>query len=396
MKPQFAPDATLEEKFNIWIGVVNSEIINISRDYEQFYDGILFHRFEEIKEGFGKFVSTANTRKNLIGPELGQLVQILESLYDQLSNIHQSIAVVAPESEFLDSLNYLANNSDKTYLHILDHIRYIVIETLSDSEFSILTDEIKRKGISIESHIALDTYKNAKPNQKNEISKILIEIRNLLISQSNDEYRFRIESKIGEIDTIVELINLKDNIKEIKDSSEILKQIKENVSIENNKNLNNGYAEEAKTLKTRIDKLELYIVVLFTTIIVAIAFKIIFLLFNLDNFSNIYNFLTFISLILSCSALIAYFVKDRNRLIKLHDHYKMNVLEISTMPEYMRELDKEQRQQLIIDLSNNYFRGANHSQECSNEKTSELEGLKSTISDIAKMVSDIKETVKKP
>lgn len=395
MKPQFAPDADQEGKFNTWIGVVNTEIDNVSREYSNLYDGTLFHKFKEIKEGFNKFVENVREIKNLIWTRFDTLAISAESIYDQLIKIQDLITSSTSDREFLGPLNILTSNIKNLQMNFANNFYFETPDLLSESEFLFVSNQITLKGIPIENYITLDIYKNSKPNQKSDITNNLIEIRNLLRDYFGGEYNSRIENKLGEITSIVELINLNDNIQEIKDSSEILKQIKQNASTENTMNLNNGYAEEATILKTRIDKLEKYIVALFMTIIVTIAFKIIFLLFDLDGFKNIYNFLTFISLILSCSALIAYFVKDRNRLIKIHDHYKMNVLEISTMPEYMRELDKVQRQQLIIDLSHNYFRGTPNEKEVKNEKTSELESIKSTVSDIAKMVSDMKEVLKK-
>ncbi|MFL1609926.1 hypothetical protein [Acinetobacter baumannii] len=396
MKPHFEPDVTPKEMLDVWISTISSEIDELTNDYNRFYNGNLFPYFQDIKFSFNNFIEAIDKTKNLPIISDNFLIINLEPIHDDLVKIHRNIATVAPESSFLDTLNNIANRINALYIQFLDNIKLGIPNILSQNEFQFLNDGIVRKGINIEAHITFDEYNKAKLNQKSDINKILTDIWNLATPQLLESNSSEILRKLSELDTIVELINLKENIDEIKDSSETLKQIKQNASTENNKNLNNGYAEEALILKERIDKLELYIVGLFTTIIFAVAFKIVFLLFDLDNFKNIYNFLTFISLILACSALIAYFVKDRNRLIKLHDHYKMNVLELSTMPEYMRELDKGQRQQLIIDLSSNYFKGANHNQECSNDKTSEIESLKSTISDIAKMVSDIKETVKKP
>ena len=73
----------------------------------------------------------------------------------------------------------------------------------------------------------------------------------------------------------------------------------------------------------------------------------------------------------------------------------MTVLELSTMPEYMRELDSEQRNQLYIDLSANYFRGANRNPEPSeNINSSQIEGITKSISDLTNLVSEIKGAIK--
>lgn len=395
MKPQFAADVPLEAKLNTWIDLTKKEIISLIKDYNNYYPGNLFYKLEDIRQGFENFITSIEERKRLFGPRIEFLVEIIESLYEEILDIHQKVAVVAPDHEFTNQVNDMSNYVINLAHDYLKNINYIFIDQLNINEFLILDKEINENGIRLRDFITYELLENTKSYKKQIIIKNIIDLRNILNSKSGGENNYRIDGALSQIRSNIELIQLEENIEEIKDTSEILKQVKQNMTQENNKNLITGYSLEASNLTVKIDDLNKLIVILFTTIIVAIALKTIFIFLCMDSFKNIYSFLTFISLILACSALITYLVKDRNRIIKLHDHYKMNVLELSTMPEYMQELDKKQRQQLTIDLSNNYFRGANHSQETSNDKTSELEGLKATISDIAKMVSDIKETVKK-
>lgn len=395
MKPQFTADVPLEVKLNTWIELTKKEIISLINEYNNYYSGSLFYKFEDLRQGFEQFITSIDERKRLIGPRIEFLLKIIESIYDATLAIHQKVAVVAPEHEFINQVNDISNYVINLPHDYVKSINYIIIDQLSINEFLILDKEINENGIKLKDFITFDLLENTKSYKKQIIIKNIIDLRNILNSKSGGENNYRIDGALSQIRSNIELIQLEENIEEIKDSSEILKQVKQNITQENNKNLITGYSLEASNLTVKIDDLNKLIVILFTTIIVAIALKTIFIFLCIDSFKNIYSFLTFISLILACSALITYLIKDRNRIIKLHDHYKMNVLELSTMPEYMRELDKGQRQQLIIDLSNNYFRGTNHNQETSNDKTSELEGLKATISDIAKMVSDIKETMKK-
>ncbi|MFD2013739.1 hypothetical protein ACFSHO_10660 [Acinetobacter vivianii] len=139
----------------------------------------------------------------------------------------------------------------------------------------------------------------------------------------------------------------------------MLTKIKENKAIENTYELQNGYQDEVANSAKEIKKLNRIIIILFFGIAAIITTKILLIIYMQELFKDIYNFLTYLSLLVTLSALITYFIKERNRLIKLHDYFNLTVLELKTLPQYMRELDSAQRKNLIINLSSSFFRGSN-------------------------------------
>uniref|UniRef100_UPI000A81B58E hypothetical protein n=1 Tax=Acinetobacter baumannii TaxID=470 RepID=UPI000A81B58E len=184
---------------------------------------------------------------------------------------------------------------------------------------------------------------------------------------------------------------LKTQVDEIKDSHEILTKIKENKAIENTYELKDGYDDEVTKLNTQICILNVVIILLFVSIIIIIAIKLYYIVLLQVFFKDIFNFLTYISLIISFSAITTYLIKERNRLIKLHDYFKLTVLELKTLPQYMNELDSTQRKDLIINLASNFFKGSNRihaNQEPSQNITNE--NLTKIVTDVMKLMNDQK------
>lgn len=292
------------------------------------------------------------------------------------------------------------NKIDQSIKHLTDSFESftslpkIIInhhERLTEDQFNIIKSTLDG---TFESAISLEDYRELSPRKKQIVTNAILQIYN---EKCSHKYGYQSNDISQQYDIIQEELdshNLQKQIAEIKDTHNLLTQIKENETKEITINLNNGYDKEAKILGRQIDFLNKIIINLFIFIFIIISFKIILILILDVDKKSIYIYITFVTLIISLSALITYFIKDRNRLITLQTHYKMNVLELSTMPEYMNELDSEQRKQMYIDLSSNYFKGSNRYSESDSNNASELEGITKSISDLTNLVSEIKGAIK--
>ena len=172
---------------------------------------------------------------------------------------------------------------------------------------------------------------------------------------------------------------------------EIAQQFKENVSKLASDSLLRLYDTEANKLEKQIYRLNFWIICCITIVILTMCLKLVFIIILSDFFKDVWNFSSFVLLIFSFSALITYLIKDRNRLIKLHNHYNLNSLELAALPSYMGELDKAQRKELYISLAPNYFRGIYPEASDKEEPhKNELESVTKTINDIQKILQETK------
>jgi len=324
-----------------------------------------------------------------MGGNLLDLNEILKNLIVKIDEIRNS-------SHDLDVLtgkvSTLASELDLSYPKIVLSIGYDIKNNLSHEEFLEILLEIEEILPSIYETINLDIYFKSRSANRSNISKDIINLRNSLVKRHDTK---TIQDLLESLKSHTELAELKAQIAEIKDTYSIINQVKENKTLEGTFVLNTGYADEVKILDKKIEQLNKYIFSLFTSIIIAITVKTCFVLSKFENLNDLYSLLVFLSLIISFSALITYLIKERNRLIKIHDNFKINVLELSTLPDYMNELNAEQRKQMYVDLSTNYFRGGNHTNDVSNSRQNDIDGIKSTVTDLTKIITDLNDTVKK-
>lgn len=386
---EFAPDATWEERLNGWISHAGSGINSIIEKFSDKSDTKYFHIFSSLRSNFDNLLKITNSKMDLIGSNIMPLANIFEGLSNRANEI-----INTPDNLNipLDKIIELANILDTEYPKYINSVSYEIKDNVSNDEFKRIINEISIVIPTINEFINLEVFNNSNLPQKETISRNIIRIRNEI---SKGKYEnTTVNYLLDELKSISDIVNLRSQIEEIKDSHSILLKVKENTAKENTAKLNTGYESAASKLSEKIDSLNNNIVILFTVIIISIAIKTILVLIDMENIKDLYSFFVFISLIISCSALTTYLIKERNRLIKLHDHYQMNVLELSTLPEYMRELDSNQRQTLIINLSNNYFRGSNNNLSDSNLENNKINEITSTLENLTKLIKEIKDTTK--
>ncbi|MGQ0788959.1 hypothetical protein ACT4WX_12045 [Acinetobacter baumannii] len=312
--------------------------------------------FQKIRSSFPGIRKYIEERKNLYGENLKFTIYIYDNILNKLKNIQDNNS----DSLVLDPIQ----ESHYFDIHIWDelsNIEYEVRNNLSNYEFELIWDEISNNILNLNDYSDKKLYTQVSHNDKENLSKTLINLRNNLSINTNRNDDLKNSNRnnyLKILESFNELNKLKSQVEEIKDSHEILTKIKENKAIENTYELQNGYQDEVNNAAKEIKKLNRIIILLFSGIAAIITTKIILIIFLQDLFKDIYNFLTYLSLLLTLSAITTYLIKERNRIIRLHDYFNLTMLELKTLPQYMRELDSTQRKNLIINLSPNFFKGS--------------------------------------
>lgn len=391
MHLQFPPDTTMDQKLELYLSAIRGNIALLIRDFSAKYDPKYLHLLSQIDNGFKLLNKTIVERKNLIGADINLVVNQLDSILGVILKINNDISKSAPLSEFISELNILANNFDINFIKEIKNINYYYTDNLTENDFYFIFNDLVDYGIDIGKFLPKEIYKDSNKNNQILIIKKLIELKNIVFNKNIEHRDLKIQVIIDQLQDITDAYNLK---KRTEDTNKTIDQIAENITKENTGGLDEIYKDNAAALDKKINDLNNIILLLFVIIIIFIVVKLGLTLFNYNEFTKIYNLIPFASLIIACSALLTYLIKDRNRLIKLYTHYDMCHRELSTLPEYMRELDSDQRKQMYIDLSTNYFRGGNLNIEASQNNKSEIETLKTSISDLTKLVSEIKGTLK--
>jgi len=245
-------------------------------------------------------------------------------------------------------------------------------------------------------------------NSKKFISLKLVELYNLQKQQTSPEKARGIEKVLSEIDNYLQLQRPATEVQDLVDQAKSTldqiqqekKQINENISIGNNIELIKSYSTEATKLQKTIKCRENIILLLFGIIILLFIFKF-YILFSdyhdikllgtnyINFFEKPWNLLSFLTLIFSLSALLTYFIKDRSRLIRLHNHFNLKWLELSALPHYMNELTPKQRQELYINLAPNYFKGLYPDKENNTEtQNNSVDSLSKALDSILKVAQD--------
>lgn len=221
----------------------------------------------------------------------------------------------------------------------------------------------------------------------NEVMLDLVAIHNILVTTGNTDEMANIEKKINSTITLYEQIkqlkqteeanlNILSEVKELKNQiDEKQRNLNENLTINNNEKLLKGFDTEVKLLEKKIVTLSRYIFILFLLIISLLGYKVCIVnqvLLNPQSANSHYLkepiiWIAFLGFILSLTGFLTYFIKERARLIKLHDHFNLNRLELFALPEYMNEFDNAGRRELYKALAPNYFRGNYPSQNDNSE-----------------------------
>lgn len=353
----FAPNTSPEEKVSFAAAMIINLINELSKKEENMSASCLAY-FSTIKSGFYYIHKYIQTRLSLFGENIELSLPIYERIFNMFIMLKEDIIknTNSFEERSLDDSHYFELFvSDEVFM-----IPYRKRSILNNYEFEIIYRELLDKNLDIGNIIDINIFNNIETSNKNTLSETIINLKNVY-SQSftlPDKGINKYQIYLDTLKSIQDLNQLKSQINEIKDSHDLLEKVKTNTAIENTYELNNGYKEIAKKLRKNINLLNRIIILLFIAIVSIITIKLIFITLFQVFFENALNFLTYISLILSITALITYLIKERNRIIKIHDYFNLTHLELNTLPKYMRELDSKQRQDLVIQLSSNFFRSS--------------------------------------
>lgn len=386
----FAPGTTPEEKFQLLEANIITEINEIRKNK----DGVpedLYKCFLTISNGFFSVKKFIHQRLSLYGENIILLLPIYEGILEKIIIVKTTgfagnnlISRDIEEGHYFDFFIY-----DNLFL-----IKYIVRNNINDSEFDLIYNDIVRKGTSLDQYFDKNLYTQLLPPLKEKFSEAIIGLKNTLadnFGNGSDLDNSKQNVYFETFKSISELNKLRSQVEEIKDSHEILTRIKENKAYENTYELNHGYIDEVDKLYKEINSLNRIIIILFIGIVAIITIKLSLIIFFEDFFRDIYNFLTYLSLLVSFSALITYLIKERSRLIRLHDFFNLTALKLRTLPQYMRELDSKQRQELIVTLSSSFFTGSDKFPPENTQQQNNLnENLPKIVADIIKIINDQK------
>lgn len=337
-------------------------------------------------------------------------------------------------TSYLNNISEIVNNFDLSKKEVLNII-FSNIRILIENSKKLYNLEIELKDSYTNHDIAIvlrhinNNIKNY--DTKNVLKKLvftdetldvslvnkLIDLYNICNHNDSNDKSLKIFENLSILNDLIDLNNKKNEINhQIIHAEEILKnisirdsqiaereqKINENFSIATNSKLLKGYSDEVEKISKKITRLNVFIVFLFILIISLFIFKF-FVIYGsfitnanrpstqIGFFENPWNLLSFFTLILSFSALLTYLIKDRARLIKLHDHFNLNKLELIALPEYMGEFESQQRIDLYISLAPNYFRGVHSNVEPNPEiQKTNIEGVTKVLDSVSKFTQDIK------
>lgn len=386
------PEGPFDENIGLTSGMRGEWNINIKRriNYyiEELQQYIVFFKEEDLS-------TIINYLQNL-AINLQEVIQILfeseEHTYQYINEKLNSLKIFLDYSLDLESLDF----EYKDYINDTDinKLYNLINDVLPnfDSEEEIFSFIIGGKDL----------------NSKKFISLKLVELYNLQKQQTSPEKARGIEKVLSEIDNYLQLQRPATEVQDLVDQAKSTldqiqqekKQINENISIGNNIELIKSYSTEATKLQKTIKCRENIILLLFGIIILLFIFKF-YILFSdyhdikllgtnyINFFEKPWNLLSFLTLIFSLSALLTYFIKDRSRLIRLHNHFNLKWLELSALPHYMNELTPKQRQELYINLAPNYFKGLYPDKENNTEtQNNSVDSLSKALDSILKVAQD--------
>lgn len=272
----------------------------------------------------------------------------------------------------------------------LKGIPFYFSPTLKREDFISIHNEIRtiRPNFDVDD-VVVTIYDSSNEESKKDIFTNLINIRNIArIETPTLDDGVELQKSFDKIFNRSEIDEAKELVSEVKEISETFKS---NVTKETNKEILNTFSTTTDRLETEIKKLNNWIIFLFCSIMLMLSTKVFLILFMEDKFKDIYNFLLFLTLILSCSALLTYFIKEKNHLRKLYDFYLMKGLELNALPGYMNELTPEQRRTLIVQLAPVYFLG---DRDTKNPTTStegnDIKTIGGLVTELGKMIKELK------
>lgn len=223
-----------------------------------------------------------------------------------------------------------------------------------------------------------------------EIYKNFIEIYNLIITEKYKLAAIKLKDNHNEIRSLYLDIEQDKLTDEVHNLDKNTKKIKEGLGLAENEELIKAFKIQADEYSKNIQNYTHIIIFVFITISLFILLKI---LINRLNF-ELYELVMFGSLIISLSALLTYLIQERRRLVNLQTYCIKCYLELSALPKYTADLEKEQIQKLKIDLASVYFKGHINDKKL-NTSTNEITTINNALDTTTKLLTNIKDIFKK-
>ncbi|XZW38029.1 hypothetical protein ACT4WW_07465 [Acinetobacter baumannii] len=362
-------------------------------------------KFEFIPKVSNLIEEIDKNKTSLDEKKLEMLNIYLDSLIENLKNI-ADVILTGNEVSYDISPKFINELYDLLNMGIIFKYKKIEEEFIYDST---LYSNIKSLYLEFDSskiiYNFLHSNKNTNLNKVeilNSLEQIYFElvVNNSLTAAKKleDKVLFEInqDSKINEFNNYKEL--LEDKLKKLNDIQdtieEKIKKANEASLIGVNHELLKGYDSEVTKINKVCNRLSVYIIIIFLIIIGTMGFKLYLIydyVFNnntshLAHLKDHYILFSIFTFILSLAALLTYLIKERSRLLKLHDHFNLTKLELIALPKYMGEFDSNSRIELYKTLAQNYFRGAYPNKDEKNDLNTNVTTIKS-VADLLKTIN---------
>ncbi|MCG5790317.1 hypothetical protein [Acinetobacter baumannii] len=362
-------------------------------------------KFEFIPKVSNLIEEIDKNKTSLDDKKLEMLNIYLDSLIENLKNI-ADVILTGNEVSYDISPKFINALYDLLNIGIIFKYKKIEEEFIYDSK---IYSNIKSLYLEFDStkiiYNFLHSNKNTNLNKEeilNSLEKIYFElvVNNSLTTAKKleDKVLFDInqDSKINEFNNYKELLEEKlKTLNDIQDTiEEKIKKANEASLIGVNHELLKGYDSEVTKIDRKARRLAKYIIGIFSIIIGIMSIKLYLIydyVFNkntsyLPSIKDHYILFAIFSFIISLVALLTYFIKERSRLLKLHDHFNLNKLELIALPKYMGEFDSNSRIELYKALAQNYFRGAYPNKDEKNDLNTNVTTIKS-VADLLKTIN---------
>ncbi|MDC5023910.1 hypothetical protein OHW20_02450 [Acinetobacter baumannii] len=328
--------------------------------------------------------------------------ELLKKLKQQINDLLYLFPIDFQSTDYISKIPDLMKKID-SYLHYIEihndeELKNFNFEPIDNDDFQKLLDITENDFMQSMvdyptdfNSIALNVYTHELTDRstKDTIVNTLINIHN--------QYR---ATRKPSIETIKDLyitlrneeleLNKAEFSSQVKEHNDEYKEVRKKLGLQENKSLILAYQSEADKYKSSISNYTYSIIFIFAIISATILLNII--LFNKNYDWHKYVF--FATFIFSLSGLLAFLIKERSRLVSLQTYCIKNHLELTSLPEYLADLNEEQSQNLRVDLAKSYFKGYEENQKSdSNDKS--MGQLTSNLDQVVKSISEIKNLISK-
>jgi hypothetical protein len=247
------------------------------------------------------------------------------------------------------------------------------IENITESSFTLSLFETLTKYLIFKNNIReIETTINLirAEAKKQELLHILNLIINYNNTNSDDKnintlitdllYEYK---KYALRNVEMEKIKINEEIKNLNKAKEEIELYKLNTlkEVENAKSglIITAFEERSKNTSSYISILYFLIALLFLIIISSFIFR---MAINHNNEFHISSFIYFLSYIIAISGLLAFLIREKNRLVDQKDYFERCHTELRALTTYVVDIDPQKVEDLKLQLAHKYFTGGNNTQ----------------------------------